>query len=105
MTNDDARKFAEAFALNPDNSSDSFDFDFRPRKEGEPAYRSIKSQLRLANKLKASYAVILGDEEMHTEIATVKNLRSHEEKKVPFSDLKSSSIRGQMTMEAWEYGL
>lgn len=105
VTNDDARKFAEAFALNPDNSSDSFDFDFRPRKEGEPAYRSIKSQLRLANKLKASYAVILGDEEMHTEIATVKNLRSHEEKKVPFSDLKSSSIRGQMTMEAWEYGL
>ena len=105
VTNDDAKKFAEEFSLNPNQCGDSFDFDFRPTKKGEPKYRSIKSQLRLANKVNASYAVILGEEEMHTEIATVKNLRSHEESKVPFSDLKSSTIRGQMTMEAWDFGL
>lgn len=89
VTSDEARKFALKSTLDPTLGGVSFDFDLRASKAGEPEYRSIKSQLRLANKVNATYAVILGEEEMSEEIATVKNLKNHEENKVPFSDLGS----------------
>lgn len=105
VLNDDAKKFADEFIMQPENSSYSFEMDFRPIQKGEPPYRSLKSQLRLANKVKANHAIILGDDEMRSETATVKGLLNHTEKKISFQELKSSDHLSQLTMEAWEHGL
>lgn len=102
VTSDEARKFAEEFALNPKINSNSVEMDFRPVAKGESPYRSIKSQLRLANKLHAKTAVILGDDEMREGMATLKRLTDHEESKVPLSELKDSSFISLQSMEAWE---
>jgi histidyl-tRNA synthetase len=101
VTSDEARNFAEQYTMSP-SSPTMIEMDFRPVKDGEPKYRSIKSQLRLANKLNAWSVIILGDEEMREQIATMKNLRTHEERKIPFSDLFDNAYMTELDLEAWE---
>ncbi len=48
---------------------------------------SMKSQMRKADKSGARYVVILGEEEMATEIATVKDMVSGEQRQIPFAEL------------------
>ena len=45
--------------------------------------RSLKSQLKDANRLKASYAVIIGEDEMQSNTIDVKNMETGEQEKVP----------------------
>ena len=54
--------------------------------------RSIKSQLREANKIGARYAIIIGDKELEKNIAEVKNLENGNQEKV-----KIESIISHMT--------
>ena len=54
--------------------------------------RSIKSQLREANKIGAKYAIIIGDKELEKNIAEVKNLENGNQEK-----LKIESIISHMT--------
>ena len=54
--------------------------------------RSIKSQLREANKIGAKYAIIIGDKELEKNIAEVKNLENGNQEKV-----KIESIISHMT--------
>ena len=54
--------------------------------------RSIKSQLREANKIGAKYAIIIGDKELEKNIAEVKNLENGSQEKV-----KIESIISHMT--------
>ncbi|MXZ18862.1 MAG: histidine--tRNA ligase [Rhodothermaceae bacterium] len=49
--------------------------------------RSMKAQMRLANRANASWVVILAEEEMKTEKATVKNMVTGEQTAVQFSRL------------------
>ena len=49
--------------------------------------RSIKSQLREANKVGASYAIIIGDTELETNSVEVKNLENGEQEKVAIESI------------------
>lgn len=52
---------------------------------------TLKKGLAEAVKLDAKYAVLVGDEEMSANIATVKCLSTREEKKIPLSNLQALS--------------
>ncbi len=49
--------------------------------------RSLKAQLRDANKKNSEYAVIIGDEEVENREAQVKDMRTFKEKFIPFKDI------------------
>jgi histidyl-tRNA synthetase len=50
--------------------------------------RSMKAQMRDANRRGASLAVIAGGNEMEEQVAQVKDMAENEQKPVPFSDLE-----------------
>jgi histidyl-tRNA synthetase len=49
--------------------------------------RSLKAQMKLADKLGARYAVILGDEEVAAGVATVRDMSTSDQAGVPFAML------------------
>ena len=49
--------------------------------------RSIKSQLREANKVGATYAIIIGDKELETNFVEVKSLENGEQEKVAIGSI------------------
>lgn len=49
----------------------------------------MKKQLELANKLKADYAVIVGEDEMKEESVSIKNLHTGEQVKLNLKELFS----------------
>ena len=51
------------------------------------AGRSLKSQMRAADKVRARFAVILGDTELAEHAAVLRDMRSGEQRRVPLSDL------------------
>lgn len=55
--------------------------------------RSLKAQMKLADKLGARYAVILGEEEVKTSVATVRDMSCSDQHQVPFADLVEA-LRG-----------
>ncbi|MBE6728985.1 MAG: histidine--tRNA ligase [Ruminococcaceae bacterium] len=62
------------------------------RKEGFSAQtdicgRGLKAQMRYANKIGASYSVVLGDNELETEIIRLKNMENGEEKEININSL------------------
>ncbi|NNU83102.1 histidine--tRNA ligase [Geobacillus sp. BMUD] len=51
--------------------------------------RKLKAQLKAADRLKAAFVVMIGDEELDKQIATVKEMASGEQTNVPFGELAS----------------
>ena len=51
--------------------------------------RSIKSQMRDANKLGAKYVIIIGEEELTKNIATIKNLSNGDQEQIPLDTILS----------------
>ena len=49
--------------------------------------RSLKAQMKEANRQAAPYTLIIGDNELEAEAATVKEMESGEQTEVPFADL------------------
>ena len=49
--------------------------------------KSLKSQMRTANKVQAKYTVILGEEELSREKVTVRNMESKEQKEVDIDNI------------------
>ena len=49
--------------------------------------RSLKAQMKTANKLGAKYAVILGEDEMRSGAATVRDMLTSEQASVPLESL------------------
>ena len=49
--------------------------------------RSLKAQMKMANKLGARFAVILGEQELEDKVATVRDMAGSEQKTVPLSEL------------------
>jgi histidyl-tRNA synthetase len=60
--------------------------------------RSLKAQMRRADKLKASYALIVGDRELDEGTAILRNLRTKMQNPVPLQDLVLSVV-GRMKTE------
>ena len=52
-----------------------------------PGDRSFKAQLKSANRVKATFAVILGDDEVKTGQATVRDMRNSEQKQIKLDQL------------------
>ncbi len=51
--------------------------------------RSLKAQMKIVDKLGAKDAVILGEDEIREQVATVRDMSTSEQKSVAFSDLVS----------------
>ncbi|MCK4946745.1 MAG: histidine--tRNA ligase [Candidatus Aureabacteria bacterium] len=51
--------------------------------------KSMKAQMRTANKLKSKYCIIVGDEEINKGVFKLKNMESGEEKEITENNLKS----------------
>ena len=56
--------------------------------EMDYADKSMKAQMKAANRLHANYAIIIGDNEVEQSCATIKNMQDGEQVSVPFQDIK-----------------
>jgi len=54
--------------------------------------RSLKAQMKIADKLGAKYAIILGEDELARQVATVRNMASSEQRTVPLSELADALV-------------
>ena len=54
--------------------------------------RSLKAQMKYADKINAHYVAIIGDDELDQGIATVKNMKEGESRQVSLDDLKQGKI-------------
>ena len=62
------------------------------RVETEYENKSLKSQMRKANRTGAAYSVLIGEDELRREIFSLRNMRTGEEKAVPLKKL--ADLRG-----------
>ncbi len=51
--------------------------------------RSMKAQMRAANKVEATYALVIGEDELKSETVTIKNMKDSTQQTIPFSELNS----------------
>jgi histidyl-tRNA synthetase len=54
--------------------------------------RSLKAQMRRADKLGASYVLIVGDQELEKEAAVLRDMKTKSQERVPMQDLVSSVV-------------
>jgi len=52
------------------------------------AEKSFKAQMKAANRMQAQYAIIIGEDEVASASATVKNMENGEQQSVPFTQIK-----------------
>ena len=52
----------------------------------------MKKQMEYANRRGIPYVVIVGSQELEEEAATVKNMRTGEQRRVPFADLATALL-------------
>lgn len=57
------------------------------RAEGDSVGRSVKAQMKYANKIDAKYSVILGDNEIAEDTANLKNMETGEQEQIKVSEL------------------
>ena len=50
--------------------------------------RSVKAQMKYANKINAKYTVVIGSDELEKGVVTVKNMESHEQQELNLEDLE-----------------
>lgn len=87
-------ELAEIFVANIGENADRFvqKLIYELRKEGIRAERdylerSVKAQMKFANKIGAKYSMVLGDDEIARGKATVKNMETGEQNEVSFSEI------------------
>jgi len=49
--------------------------------------RSVKAQMKYADKIGAKYSIVLGDDEVNSGVATMKNMETGESKEVKLDDI------------------
>ena len=59
----------------------------------ELGYRSMKAQMRLANRACARQVVIVADRELEAEVATVKDMNTGEQLTIPLAQLADNLIK------------
>jgi histidyl-tRNA synthetase len=57
------------------------------RVTSDPLRRSLKAQMRDANKLESKYIIIIGKEELESEVFIVKNLNKGDQEVLTYSEL------------------
>ncbi|MBQ8033287.1 MAG: hypothetical protein IJ266_04995, partial [Elusimicrobiaceae bacterium] len=57
------------------------------RTEGGLFDKNVKGQMKQADRCGASYALILGGDELAKQVATLKDLTTGEQRQIPFADL------------------
>jgi histidyl-tRNA synthetase len=57
------------------------------------ADKSLKSQLKRADKLNSSFAVIIGDKEISEKQAILRNMKTKDQQTIPLDDLLKSIIK------------
>lgn len=72
------------------------------RKEGvevqfDVVGRSVKAQMKYANKLGAQFTVVLGDSELESGVVRLKNMESGEETEVALSDFENAFLRASLS--------
>ena len=65
------------------------------RTEADYQGRSLKSQFKQADKLHATYCVVLGPEEVADGVATIRDMSTHEQVQVPMADL-AAEVRSRL---------
>lgn len=55
---------------------------------------SLKSQMRIANKIGARYTVIIGEEELSKDMVTLRNMQTKEQKKVKLDEIEKGVKKG-----------
>ncbi|MGL4799340.1 MAG: histidine--tRNA ligase [Cellulosilyticaceae bacterium] len=55
--------------------------------ESDHLQRSIKAQMKFANKMGSKYSAIIGESEMENKVINLKNMATGEEKEVPFAEV------------------
>ncbi len=56
--------------------------------------RSLKAQLKSANRSRAKFAIIIGEEELAREVVTIRNLETKEQQDIPFPEIILHVTRG-----------
>lgn len=82
---DGAKKAAFPLAINLRNNGLSVEMDY--------ASKSLKSQMKRADKLGANYTFIIGDEELEQSVVKVRNMNESTEEDIPFEELKNQAER------------
>ena len=54
--------------------------------------RSLKAQMKYADKINAHYVAIIGDDELEQGVATVKNMKEGDSKQISLDDLKKGNL-------------
>jgi histidyl-tRNA synthetase len=54
--------------------------------------RSLKAQMKYADKINAHYVAIIGDDELDQGVATVKNMKEGESKQITLDNLKKGNL-------------
>ena len=62
-------------------------------------HKKMKAQFKQADRLQASFVIVIGDEELQKEQAVVKKLATGEQKEVAFADLLSYMIQAKEEKE------
>jgi histidyl-tRNA synthetase len=57
------------------------------RAEMDFSNKSLKSQMKRANRLGAAYVLIVGEDELQQELAVLRNMRSKEQISVAFDEI------------------
>ena len=57
--------------------------------EHEIQHRELKAQLRTAKRLRSKFIMFIGEEEIKSNIITIKIMKNDEEKRVPFGELQN----------------
>jgi histidyl-tRNA synthetase len=79
-----ARAQVEAFALTQKARAEGFSA------ECDIAGRSLKAQMKYANKIGARFTMVLGDNELDQGVARMKNMATGEQREIRLSDLIAS---------------
>jgi histidyl-tRNA synthetase len=80
-----AQKFAFTLTNELRRSGISAEMDY--------ADKSLKSQLKRADKLNSSFAVIIGDKEISEKQAILRNMKTKDQQTIPLDDLLKSIIK------------
>jgi histidyl-tRNA synthetase len=89
-------------ALGPTAQTRAFEWlqGFRMKKirtEMDFEDRSLKAQMRRADKLEASYVLIVGDSELEEEAALLRDMKTKAQERIPLEDLVSSVVNKMKT--------
>ena len=92
------REYLMLVALGEKAQNEGFALVSRLRKKGIPASidllgRSLKAQLKAADRVQAQYAAILGEEELNKGVIILRNLRLGEQEEIKIQEFEEQVLK------------